>query len=115
MAGTVHQVFSASAARFPARPFLHVPASSCLGYHSGPIEISYADMAARVAALAAIYAAAGNGHGSAIVGLAPEGTGTRLTLVHEGFDLDSPMSRRAYEGMKPGWPGILERIASAID
>jgi uncharacterized protein YndB with AHSA1/START domain len=47
--------------------------------------------------------------------LAPEGTGTRLTLVHEGFDLDSPMSRRAYEGMKPGWPGILERIATAVD
>ncbi len=44
--------------------------------------------------------------------LVPEGTGTRLTLIHEGFDLDSPMSRRAYEGMKPGWPGILEKIAS---
>lgn len=47
--------------------------------------------------------------------LAPEGTGTRLTLIHEGFDLDSPVSRRAYEGMKPGWPGILERIATALD
>lgn len=47
--------------------------------------------------------------------LAPEGSGTRLTLVHEGFDLDSPMGRRAYEGMKPGWPGILDRIASVLD
>jgi uncharacterized protein YndB with AHSA1/START domain len=43
--------------------------------------------------------------------LAPEGTGTRLTLIHHGFDLDSPVGRSAYEGMKPGWPGILERIA----
>ncbi len=47
--------------------------------------------------------------------LAPEGTGTRLTLIHEGFDLESPMGRRAYEGMKPGWPGILERIATVLD
>lgn len=47
--------------------------------------------------------------------LTPEGTGTRLTLTHEGFDLDSAMGRRAYEGMKPGWPGILERIAAASD
>lgn len=47
--------------------------------------------------------------------LAPEGTGTRLTLTHEGFDLESPMGRRAYEGMKPGWPGILGRIATVLD
>ncbi|MEJ7603082.1 MAG: SRPBCC domain-containing protein [Kofleriaceae bacterium] len=42
--------------------------------------------------------------------LAPEGTGTRLTLTHEGFDLESPMARRAFEGMRPGWPGILAKI-----
>lgn len=46
--------------------------------------------------------------------LAPEGTGTRLTLTHEGFDLDAPMSRAAFEGMKPGWPGILEKIEATI-
>jgi uncharacterized protein YndB with AHSA1/START domain len=46
--------------------------------------------------------------------LAPEGTGTRLTLTHEGFDLDSPMGRRAYEGMKPGWPGVLSRLDGAL-
>lgn len=44
--------------------------------------------------------------------LVPEGTGTRLTLTHEGFDLDKPMSRRAFEGMRPGWPGILAKIES---
>jgi uncharacterized protein YndB with AHSA1/START domain len=46
--------------------------------------------------------------------LAPEDAGTRLKLTHEGFDLDSPMGRRAYEGMKPGWPGILEKIDSVL-
>lgn len=46
--------------------------------------------------------------------LAPEGEGTRLTLIHQGFDLESPVGRRAYEGMKPGWPGILERIATIL-
>ncbi|RKG53469.1 SRPBCC domain-containing protein [Corallococcus sp. AB011P] len=47
--------------------------------------------------------------------LAPEGTGTRLTLVHEGFNLDSPMGRRAFEGMKPGWPGVLARLGTALE
>jgi uncharacterized protein YndB with AHSA1/START domain len=47
--------------------------------------------------------------------LAPEGAGTRLTLTHAGFDLDSPMGRRAYEGMKPGWPGILGRIETVLE
>jgi uncharacterized protein YndB with AHSA1/START domain len=42
--------------------------------------------------------------------LAPEGEGTRLTLTHEGFDLDSPMGRQALEGMKPGWPQVLARL-----
>lgn len=46
--------------------------------------------------------------------LAPEGAGTRLTLTHEGFDLDSPMGRRAFEGMRPGWPGILAKIATTL-
>ncbi|MBN9687798.1 MULTISPECIES: SRPBCC family protein [unclassified Corallococcus] len=46
--------------------------------------------------------------------LVPEGTGTRLTLVHEGFNLDSPMGRRAFEGMKPGWPGLLARLGTAL-
>ncbi|MGZ3423671.1 MAG: SRPBCC family protein [Polyangiales bacterium] len=46
--------------------------------------------------------------------LAAEGTGTRLTLTHEGFDLDSPMGRRAFEGMRPGWPGILDRMGAVL-
>lgn len=46
--------------------------------------------------------------------LTPEGTGTRLTFVQQGFDLDSPLGRQAYEGMKPGWPRVLERIATVL-
>lgn len=46
--------------------------------------------------------------------LAPDGDGTRLTLTHEGFDLDSPMGRAAFEGMKPGWPHVLARLDAAL-
>jgi uncharacterized protein YndB with AHSA1/START domain len=42
--------------------------------------------------------------------LTPEGSGTRLTLIHEGFDLNTPLGRQAFEGMKPGWPKVLERL-----
>ena len=46
--------------------------------------------------------------------LTPEGEGTRLTFVQEGFDLDSPLSRQAFEGMKPGWPRLLERLGTLL-
>ena len=46
--------------------------------------------------------------------LTPEGSGTRLTLIHEGFNLDTPMGRQAYEGMKSGWPNVLTRLATAL-
>jgi uncharacterized protein YndB with AHSA1/START domain len=46
--------------------------------------------------------------------LTPEGSGTRLRLTHEGFDLDSPMGRAALEGMKPGWPKVLESLAAVV-
>jgi uncharacterized protein YndB with AHSA1/START domain len=47
--------------------------------------------------------------------LVPEGQGTRLLLTHEGFDLDSPLSRQALEGMKPGWPGVLARLEAVVE
>ncbi len=47
--------------------------------------------------------------------LAADGDGTVLTLTHEGFDLDSPMGVRAFEGMKSGWPAVLARIAPLLD
>ncbi|HKP98662.1 MAG TPA: SRPBCC domain-containing protein [Fibrobacteria bacterium] len=46
--------------------------------------------------------------------LIPEGSGTRLRLTHEGFDLDSPLGLQAFEGMKPGWAKILERLAAML-
>ena len=46
--------------------------------------------------------------------LTPEGSGTRLTLTHEGFNLETPMGRRALEGMKPGWPNVLARMESVL-
>jgi uncharacterized protein YndB with AHSA1/START domain len=35
--------------------------------------------------------------------LVPEGRGTRLLLEHRGFDLDQPLQRFAYDGMRRGW------------
>ncbi len=46
--------------------------------------------------------------------LTPEGNGTRLTLLHEGFDVESPMGKKALEGMGKGWPGILARLDQAL-
>lgn len=46
--------------------------------------------------------------------LFPQGSGTRLRLTHEGFDLDSPLARRAFEGMKPGWPDVLGRLEAVL-
>ena len=47
--------------------------------------------------------------------LEPENDGTRLYLEQVGFYLASPMEKRAYEGMRAGWPSILERIKPALD
>jgi uncharacterized protein YndB with AHSA1/START domain len=47
--------------------------------------------------------------------LTPEASGTRLELIHEGFDLDSPLGRQAFEVMKPGWPGVLKGLEKALE
>ena len=47
--------------------------------------------------------------------LIAERDGTRLKLTHEGFDLDSPMSRQAFEGMSNGWPAVLERMQPVLE
>jgi uncharacterized protein YndB with AHSA1/START domain len=47
--------------------------------------------------------------------LEPENGGTRLHLEHSGFDLDSPLAKRAFDGMGSGWPAVLKRIEPAID
>jgi uncharacterized protein YndB with AHSA1/START domain len=46
--------------------------------------------------------------------LEPDGDGTRLTLEHTGFDLDSPVGKAAFEGMSGGWPGVVKRIDAAL-
>jgi uncharacterized protein YndB with AHSA1/START domain len=46
--------------------------------------------------------------------LEPAGDGTKLTLIHEGFDLDSPLGQQAFKGMGSGWPGILGRLDQAV-
>lgn len=46
--------------------------------------------------------------------LKPEGQGTRLTLTHEGFNLDTPMGRKAFEGMAPGWPRVLANMETVL-
>jgi uncharacterized protein YndB with AHSA1/START domain len=46
--------------------------------------------------------------------LEAEGAGTRLFLVHDGFDTDTPAGREALRGMGNGWPGLLRRIERAL-
>jgi uncharacterized protein YndB with AHSA1/START domain len=47
--------------------------------------------------------------------LEPENDGTRLHLVHGGFDLDSLQGRLAYAGMGNGWPHVLNGVERALD
>ncbi|MGW4162452.1 SRPBCC family protein [Streptomyces sp. NPDC004788] len=47
--------------------------------------------------------------------LEPEGRGTRLFLTHAGFDLDSPLGRKAFEGMGHGWPHVLDRLGALLE
>ena len=46
--------------------------------------------------------------------LQAEGEGTRLSLEHSGFDLDSPLGKTAFQGMGSGWPNVLACIEPAI-
>ena len=46
--------------------------------------------------------------------LEPSDAGTLLSLEHAGFDLDSEVGSKAFQGMGAGWPGILTRIEPAL-
>ncbi|CAG9269668.1 SRPBCC family protein [Paraburkholderia unamae] len=46
--------------------------------------------------------------------LAAEGEGTRLSLEHRGFDLDSPLGKAAFHGMSGGWPGVIDRLEAVL-
>lgn len=47
--------------------------------------------------------------------LRPEGEGTVLELVQDGFDLESPLAKAAFEGMSNGWPVVLERLSKSLE
>ena len=46
--------------------------------------------------------------------LDPQAAGTRLSLDHQGFDLQSPVGQSAFSGMSRGWPTVLARIDAAL-
>ncbi|MGA3846525.1 SRPBCC family protein [Ralstonia nicotianae] len=46
--------------------------------------------------------------------LAPEGDGTRLSLEHAGFDLETPAGKTAFEGIRAGWPMVIDRLAAML-
>jgi uncharacterized protein YndB with AHSA1/START domain len=46
--------------------------------------------------------------------LEPEGDGTRLFLVHEGFDPDDAHQRVSRHFMGGGWPGVIKGIATVL-
>jgi uncharacterized protein YndB with AHSA1/START domain len=46
--------------------------------------------------------------------LTAEGAGTRLKMTQEGFDMDSPLGKMAYDGMKEGWPKVLANLATVL-
>ncbi|WP_256094482.1 SRPBCC family protein [Paraburkholderia nodosa] len=46
--------------------------------------------------------------------LEPEGSGTRLSLEHKGFDLDSPLGKAAFQGMGKGWPEVIQRLQDVL-
>ncbi|UDY37773.1 SRPBCC family protein [Dermatobacter hominis] len=48
--------------------------------------------------------------------LVPEGDGTRVLVVHSGFDPDRPQDRFAFDNMGPGWRDeVLPRFAAAVE
>jgi uncharacterized protein YndB with AHSA1/START domain len=48
--------------------------------------------------------------------LQPEGHGTRLFLLHEGFDPDDPLQRQARTIMNGGWrTGVPKSLAKLLD
>lgn len=46
--------------------------------------------------------------------LEPEGTGTRLSLTHSGFDERDPDHRKALDAMRGGWGRLLDAALPAV-
>jgi uncharacterized protein YndB with AHSA1/START domain len=47
--------------------------------------------------------------------LRPEGTGTRVFLVHDGFDPDDPYQVVGRRFMGSGWPGVLKGLGRVVE
>jgi len=60
---TVFEAFMTTAAAAPDAPFLCAPPAPGRGYHPDGVELSYAEVRARVLRFRDAYAAAGYGHG----------------------------------------------------
>ncbi len=59
---------------------------------------------------------AGNGLNSTVTwSLAPEGGGTRLCLVHEGFDPQEPSHVTSHRIMSGGWRRMMDKLSAALD
>lgn len=46
--------------------------------------------------------------------LEPADGGTRLTLLHAGFDRSNPQDRFALDAMGKGWPPILQKLGEVL-
>jgi uncharacterized protein YndB with AHSA1/START domain len=46
--------------------------------------------------------------------LEPEGTGTRLLFEHDGFEVDDPQQRYAFDAMGGGWRSMLATRFEAV-
>lgn len=46
--------------------------------------------------------------------LEPEGTGTRLFLVHDGFDPDNAYQMAGRRFMASGWPGCVKALSAVV-
>jgi uncharacterized protein YndB with AHSA1/START domain len=49
------------------------------------------------------------------ISFAPDRQGTRVTLVHTGWAVLGPDATESRRGYSSGWPGTLERYATAAD
>jgi acyl-CoA synthetase (AMP-forming)/AMP-acid ligase II len=60
---SIYATFAASAARWPERPFVHIPQVAARDYSNVPIELSYAQAASQISHLVACYEAMALGRG----------------------------------------------------
>lgn len=63
---TVFDIFQATAKRYGAEPFLHIPAEAAKAYSDSAIDLSYAEAMARIAEARAAYAVSGISSGARV-------------------------------------------------